>query len=370
MSEPSPQIPDLAALLSEAVQRRASDLHLHCGSPPLARVHGEIVALPGAPLTPETCYYLIYSQLSELQRTRCEEQKGLDFAIDVPNLGRFRANAHYTRGALEAVFRHIPEQIPDLEALGHRPAVTELCKREEGLILITGITGAGTTTTLASMIQHISRKTSGLILTIEDPIEFGFAPAMSIIKQREVGPDVKSFSDGVQQALRQDPDVIIVGEMRDRETMQATLTAAETGHLVIGTLHTVDASKTVDRIVDIFPSEQQNQVLTQLSNCLVAVISQRLLPRADGQGRVLATETMIANAGIRACIRDRKPHMILGMIEIGMHEGMNSLDESLANLVRTGQVTLDEALIHARDPERLQSIAPSLVPAKKKGFFG
>jgi twitching motility protein PilT len=369
MSEPpAPPIPDLVALLTEAVRRRASDLHLHVGNPPLARVHGEILALPGAPLTAEACYYLIYSQLTEAQRTRCEDQKGLDFALDVPNLGRFRANAHYSRGALEAVFRHIPEQIPELEALGHRPAVAELCKREEGLILITGITGAGTTTTLASMIQRISRTRSGVIITIEDPIEFGFQPAMSIIKQREVGPDVKSFSDGVQQALRQDPDVIIVGEMRDRETMQATLTAAETGHLVIGTLHTVDASGAVDRIVDIFPSEQQNQVLTQLSNGLIAVVSQRLLPRADGQGRALATETMIANAGIRACIRDRKPHMILGMIEIGTHEGMNSLDESLITLVKTGQITVEEALIHARDPERIQTAVPP--PQKKKGFFG
>ena len=367
MSDASSQsIPDLVALLTDAVQRQASDLHLHVGSPPLARVHGEIMTLGGAPLTAQACYYLIYSQLTEAQRARCEEEKGLDFAIDVAHLGRFRANAHYTRGSLEAVFRHIPEQIPELEALGHRPAVADLCKREEGLILITGITGAGTTTTLASMIQRISRTRSGVILTIEDPIEYGFAPAMSIIKQREVGPDVKSFSDGVQQALRQDPDVIVVGEMRDRETMQATLTAAETGHLVIGTLHTVDASGAVDRIVDIFPSEQQNQVLTQLSNGLVAVISQRLLPRADGQGRVLATETMIANAGIRACIRDRKPHMILGMIEIGAHEGMNSLDESLISLVKTGQITLEEALIHTRDPERLQATA--VVP-KKKGFF-
>jgi twitching motility protein PilT len=366
MSDQAP--PDLVALLSEAVQRQASDLHLHVGNRPLARVHGEIVELNGAPLTAEMCYYLIYSQLTEAQRTRCEEQKGLDFALDVPNLGRFRANAHYARGALEAVFRHIPEQIPDLEALGHRPAVAELCKREEGLILITGMTGAGTTTTLASMIQRISRTRSGVIVMIEDPIEYGFAPAMSIIKQREVGPDVKSFSDGVQQALRQDPDVIVVGEMRDRETMQATLTAAETGHLVIGTLHTVDASGAVDRIVDIFPPEQQNQVLTQLSNSLVAVVSQRLLPRADGQARVLASETMIANAGIRACIRDRKPHMILGLIEIGTHEGMNTLDESLALLVKSGQVTLEEALIHARDPERLQTTA--VVPPKKKGFFG
>ena len=364
----APPIPDLISLLAEAVQRRASDLHLHVGNRPLARVHGEIVGLQGEPLTAEACYYLIYSQLTEAQRARCEEQKHIDFAIDVPNLGRFRANAHQTRGALEAVFRHIPEQIPDLDALGHRPIVAELCRREEGLILITGMTGAGRTTTLASMIQHISRTRGGVVITIEDPIEFGFQPALSIIKQREVGPDVRSFSDGVEQALRQDPDVIVVGEMRDRETMQATITAAETGHLVIGTLHTVDASKTVDRIVDIFPADQQGHVLTQLSNSLVAVVSQRLLPRADGQGRVLAVETMIANAGIRACIRDRKPHMILGLIEIGMNEGMITLDESLITLLKSGQITLDEALIHARDPERVKSSAPPA--ARKKGFFG
>jgi twitching motility protein PilT len=370
MSDASaPQVPDLITLLAEAVQRRASDLHLHVGNRPLARVHGELTELPGEPLTADACYYLIYSHLNETQRARCEAEKHLDFALDVPNLGRFRANAHYTRGALEAVFRYIPEQIPDLETLGHRPIVAELCRRQEGLILITGMTGAGRTTTLASMIQHISRTRGGVVITIEDPIEFGFQPAMSIIKQREVGPDVKSFSDGVTQALRQDPDVIVAGEMRDHETMQATITAAETGHLVIGTLHTVDASKTVDRIVDIFPPDQQNHVLTQLSNSLVAVISQRLLPCADGDSRVLAVEIMIANAGIRACIRDRKPHMILGLIEIGTSEGMVTLDESLFALLKSGQITVDEALIHARDPERMKAAAPP-APAKKKGFFG
>ena len=358
--------PDLVTLLSEAIQRQASDLHIHCGSPPLVRVHGEIVPLNDQVLDAQTCYYLIFSVLSEGQRARYEEERELDFALDVPQVGRFRANAHYARGCVEAVFRYIPEIIPELEALGHRPSVGDLCKREEGLILITGITGAGTTTTLASMIQRISRIRSGVIVTIEDPIEYGYLPALGVVKQREVGSDTVSFSAGVRQALRQDPDVIVVGEMRDRETMQAALTAAETGHLVIGTLHTVDASKTVDRIVDIFPSEQQNQILTQLSNCLVAVVSQRLLPRVDGQSRALASEVMIANSGIRACIRDRKPHMILGMIEIGTQEGMNTLDESLAHLVKSGQVSYDEALIHARDPQRI----PVPTVPKKKGIFG
>ncbi len=359
--------PDLIPWLALAVQRSASDLHLHCGTPPLGRIHGELLPLGDAPLSADNCYHLIYGVLSEAQRTRVQEDLELDFALDVPGTGRFRANAHYARGCIEAVFRHIPEEITELEALGHRPAVAELCKREEGLILITGITGAGTTTTMASMIQRISRTRSGVIITIEDPIEYGYPPAMSVIKQREVGSDTKSFASALKQTLRQDPDVIVVGEMRDRETMQAALTAAETGHLVIGTLHTVDASKTVDRIVDIFPSEQQNQIVTQLSNTLVGVISQRLLPRADGKGRVLATETMIANSGIRACIRDRKPHMILGMIEIGTQEGMNTLDESLAHLVKTGQVTYEEAQIHARDPNRIP--LPPAPSAKKKGFF-
>jgi len=357
---------DLVSLLSLAVQHHASDLHLHVHSPPLLRVHGELKALGENTLDGETCRDLIYSVLTETQRIRCEEELELDFALDVPRIGRFRANAHYSRGYLEAVFRHIPEGIPEIETLGHRPSLVELCKREEGLILITGYTGAGTTTTMASMIQRISQLRSGVIITIEDPIEYGFPPARSIIKQREVGSDTKSFASGLKQALRQDPDVIIVGEMRDRETMQAALTAAETGHLVIGTLHTVDASKTVDRIVDIFPSDQQNQIVTQLSNSLVAVVSQRLLPRADGAGRVLATETMIANSGIRACIRDRKPHMILGLIEIGTQEGMNTLDDSLLQLVTNGQITHAEAQIHARDPDR---IPPPAAP-KKKGIFG
>jgi twitching motility protein PilT len=362
------ETPDLIPWLALAVQRQASDLHLHRGSPPLARIFGEIVPLGETPLTAEHCSHLILGVLTPAQAARCEQERELDFALDVPGTGRFRANAHYARGCVEAVFRHIPEAIPELEALGHRPVIVELCKREEGLILITGITGAGTTTTMAAMIQRISRMRSGVIITIEDPIEFGYPPALSIIKQREVGVDTKSFASGLKQTLRQDPDVIVVGEMRDLETMQAALTAAETGHLVIGTLHTVDASKTVDRIVDIFPSEQQNQIVTQLSNTLVAVVSQRLLPRADGQGRVLATETMIANSGIRACIRDRKPHMILGMIEIGTQEGMNSLDDSLAQLVRTGQITYEEAQIHARDPNRIP--LPPAPSAKKKGFFG
>jgi twitching motility protein PilT len=357
--------PDLNGLLALAVERGASDLHIHCGTPPLARIHGEILPITDQVLDAEGCYYTVFSGLTETQRARLQQDLELDFVLDFPELGRFRCNAHYARGCVEAVYRHIRTSIQDLESLGHRPVVKELCRRSEGLILVTGHSGAGKTTTMAAMVQWINSARSGVIITIEDPIEYSFPPALGIVKQREVGSDTKSYAAGLRHAARQDPDVIVIGEMRDPETMQAALTAAETGHLVIGTLHTIDASKTVDRIVNVFPGDQQNQVTTQLANSLLAVISQRLLPRADGQGRVLAVETMIANAGIRACIRDHKPHMIIGQIEIGGQEGMNTLDESLARLTEEGLLTYQEALSHARDPGRI----PKPV-AKKKGLFG
>jgi twitching motility protein PilT len=358
--------PDLNALLALAVSRQASDVHLHVGSPPLARISGDLVPIGDEPLDAETSYYLVFSLLTEIQRTRLQEDLELDFVLDYPEMGRFRCNAHYARGCVEAAFRHIPGTVAELETLGHRPIVTELCQRKEGLILVTGQAGAGKTTTMAAMVKRISQIRAGVVIVIEDPIEFSFPPALGIIKQREVGTDTKSFAMGLRQAARQDPDVIVIGEMRDQETMQAALTAAETGHLVIGTLHTIDASKTVDRIVNVFPGDQQNQITTQLANTLLAVISQRLLPRAEGKSRVLAVETMIANSGIRACIRDHKPHQIIGQIEIGGQEGMSTLDESLARLVSEGQISYEEALVHARDPERI----PKPEVKKKKGIFG
>jgi len=358
--------PDLHALLALSVERGASDLHIHCGSPPLARISGELVPLAEIPLDPDTSYYLVFSVLTEPQRERLQQDRELDFVLDYPALGRFRCNAHYARGCVEAAFRHIPGTVSDLETLGHLPIVNDLCQRKEGLILITGQAGAGKTTTMAAMVQRISRLRAGVVIMIEDPIEFSFPPALGIIKQREVGVDTKSFAMGLRQAARQDPDVIVIGEMRDQETMAAALTAAETGHLVIGTLHTIDAAKTVDRIVNVFPGDQKNQITTQLGNTLLGVISQRLLPRADGKGRVLAVEAMIANSGIRASIRDNKPHMIAGQIEIGGGEGMVTLDESLSRLTEQGLITYEEALAHARDHDRI----PKPEPKKKKGLFG
>ncbi|MCE0497695.1 MAG: PilT/PilU family type 4a pilus ATPase [Methylacidiphilales bacterium] len=353
-------------MLTLVVERQASDLHLHFGTPPLLRIHGEITPFYGPPLDADTCHNLVFSGLTETQRARLQQDLELDFVLDVHELGRFRCNAHYSRGCVEGVYRHIPRVVPDLQTLGHRPIVTELCRRTEGLILLTGHSGAGKTTTMASMVECIGQSRSAVIITIEDPIEYNFDNALGIVKQREVGTDTKSFAGGLRQTSRQDPDVIVIGEMRDTETMQAALIAAETGHLVIGTLHTIDAAKTVDRIVNAFPGEQQNQVTTQLGNTLLAIISQRLLPRADGQGRVLAVETVIVNAAVRACIRDHKPHLIIGQIEIGGHEGMNTLDESLAQLTEKGLITYEEAIMNARDPDRI----PKPEVKKKKGLFG
>ena len=363
MNESSPMID----LLDLAVQRQASDLHIHCGSPPLARIHGEVIPLQEGVLDTAACRELIDSVLTEEQRAKFRETHELDFALDLPDVGRFRGNGHYARGGPEAVFRHIKTVVPELETLGHRPSLIELCKREEGLIILTGMTGAGKTTTLAAMIKRISNMRSGVIITIEDPIEYLLPDSLCIVKQREVGHDTKTFASGLKQILKQDPDVIIVGEMGDRETMQIALSAAETGHLVIGTLHTIDAPNSIHRILDFFPPEQQNQIVTQLASSLVAVVSQRLLPRADGQGRVIATETMIVNSGISVCIRDRKVHIIPGLMEIGSQEGMNTLDESLAHLVKSGLITYEEAIIHARDRDRIPIPPPA--PAKKKRFF-
>ena len=360
--------PTLISLLALARQHDASDLHLHCGTPPLGRIHGEMVPLHEEILDSTTCWELIQSVLSEEQRAKFEQNRELDFALDFPEAGRFRGNAHYSRGGPEAVFRHIKTVVPDLETLGHRPTLIELCKREEGLIILTGMTGAGKTTTMASMIQHISNTRSGVIITIEDPIEYLLQDSLCIVKQREVGADTKTFASGLRQMLKQDPDVIIVGEMGDRETMQVALSAAETGHLVIGTLHTIDAANSIHRIVDFFPAEQQDQIVTQLASCLVAIVSQRLLPRADGQGRVIATETMVANPGIRSCIRSRKVHIIPGLMETGTQDGMNTLDDSLIQLLNAGLITRDEALIHARDRNRFPQTTTA--PKKKRKFFG
>jgi twitching motility protein PilT len=357
---------DLISLLEAAVQHSASDVHLTTGMPPLARVNGLLIPLAEESLDSESCRNLIFSILSEIQRSRFEEQWELDFVLDINGIGRFRSNAHFSRGGPEAAFRLIPQSIPNLTELGHHSSLEALCAKEEGLILVTGATGSGKSTTLAAMIQAIVRQRSCLVVTIEDPIEYLFDNALGVVKQREIGMDTKSFQAALRHVLRQDPDVIVVSEMRDRETIQAAITAAETGHLVLGTLHTIDAPKSIDRMVDIFPGDQQNQITTQLSNCLQAVVSQRLLPHANGQGRALASEIMIVNSGIRACLRDHKTHMIYGLMEIGGQIGMHTIDECLADLLVNGHITYEEALLNARDATRIPE--PETEPVKK-GFF-
>jgi twitching motility protein PilT len=359
---------ELVDLLAKAVASGASDVHLSAGAPPMMRLHGALQTMGEEPLTLDSCRDLVADILNETQKARLEEKWELDFAIQVEELGRFRGNAHYSRGALEAAFRHIPHKIPELSTLGHRHSILELCALQRGLILVTGITGSGKSTTMASMIQHISQQRSGVIITVEDPIEYVFQNATSLVKQREVGSDTKSFAEALKHALRQDPDVILVGEMRDHETISSAITAAETGHLVIGTLHTIDAPKAVDRIVDTFPAEQQPQVIAQLANSLSAVISQRLLPKEDGTGRVLATEILTGNTGVRSCIRERRWEQLTGLIEIGRKDGMHSIDDDLEQLYLSREISKEEAIANARDSSRMENLRRST--QKKNFLFG
>ncbi|HEY8901573.1 MAG TPA: PilT/PilU family type 4a pilus ATPase [Chthoniobacterales bacterium] len=361
---------DLVTLLADAVGLQASDLHIVAGMPPLIRLNGEIVSLPHPEVSAEEARMMILDVLTEAQRARLEQDWELDFALQVNPLGRFRGNAHYSRGTLEAAFRYIPEAIPDLASLGHRPSIQRACAIERGLVLVTGITGSGKSTTLASIVKQISQTRQAMIITVEDPIEFIFPNSRSVVKQREVGNDTRSFAEALRHVLRQDPDVILVGEMRDLETIRAAITAAETGHLVLGTLHTIDAPKAIDRMVDAFPGDQQPQIIAQLANALEMIVSQRLLPREGGGSRVLASETLIANNAIRACIRDRRYEQLVGLLEIGGREGMNTIDEALTELYLTRQISKEEAVVNARDTARMESLSRQPEKAPRRGLFG
>jgi twitching motility protein PilT len=340
--------------LTETRDRGGSDLHITAGAPPACRVDGTLVPLGEFDLEPDEAKELVVGVITESQRGRLEEDLELDFSVSIKDVGRFRANAHYVRGSIEAAFRYIPTEIPTLEQLGHAQAVTDLCSLRQGLILVTGVTGAGKTTTIASMIQKILKERSCVAVTIEDPIEYIYDHGCGLVKQREVGPDTHSFSNALRSALRQDPDIIVVSELRDLETIRTAITAAETGHLVISTLHTIDAPKSLDRMIDVFPAEQQAMVVTQLANCLEAVVSQRLIARQDEPGRVMATEIMRINHGIRACIIERKFEQMLGLIQIGAQEGMHTIDESLAHLLVNKHISYSDAMLHCRDPEFIE----------------
>jgi twitching motility protein PilT len=345
---------DLVDYLHAAVENRGSDLHIAVGRPPCSRIDGDLVPLNEGPLTAEAARDLIFSVLSEPQRAKLDNDLELDFALEVRGLGRFRGNAHYTKTHVEAAFRHIPETVPDLAELGHGETVEQICDIRQGLVLVTGITGSGKTTTLAAMAKHIMARRPCMMITIEDPVEYVIDHGVGIVKQRQIGLDSHSFPNALRAALRQDPDVIFVSELRDFETIRTAVTAAETGHLVVGTLHTIDAPKSLDRLIDVFPADQQRQITTQIANCLEAVISQRLLRRADAPGRVLATEIMLNNSGVQAIIRERRFQQLIGMIEIGRAEGMHTIDASLAHLLAHGHISAEDAFAFCRDPEAMQ----------------
>lgn len=368
------QTNDLIDYLAHVRQIGGSDLHITVGSPPLARIHGSLTPINEVVLDGDLTRDLIMEVLTEKQRASLEADWELDFAVQVEQVGRFRGNVHYAQGNLEAAFRYIPAEIPALESLGHSHVVGELCRREQGLILVTGIAGSGKSTTLAAMATKILQERPAVMVSIEDPIEFVFQHAMGMVKQRELGSDTKTFPEALRRAMRQDPDVIIVSEMRDLETIQTAITAAETGHLVISTLHTIDAPNTVDRLVDVFPAGQQQQIATQLASCLIGVVSQRLLVRdGDDSGRVLATEVMMVNHAISACIRDRKLQQILGLLEIGANDGMHTMDSSLAYLAGTKAISLQQALTYARDKEFVTEEFKVHLKSKgksKKRFWG
>lgn len=347
---------DLTDYLKLVVENGASDLHLSVGASPCLRIDGQICSVDEPALDAARSRELIVDLLTDKQRSKLEESLELDFAINLDGVGRFRGNAHFNRGGLEAAFRHIPDEIPKLETLGLPPVCDRICEMREGLVLVTGVTGSGKSTTLAAMVDRIAKSRRGVIVTVEDPIEFIFTHQNSLVKQREVGNDTLSFAAGLKHVLRQDPDVIVVSELRDLETIQTAITAAETGHLVIGTLHTIDAPKALDRLIDVFPGDRQGQIVAQLANALQAVISQRLLPHASGKGRVLASEVMLSNNGVQACIRQRRSEQLLGLMEISQGTGMQTIDQSLLVLLSHDLISFEEAMSHARDPQALQAL--------------
>ncbi len=330
-------MPTMEDLLRETAEKGASDLHLSAGQPPLLRIHGDLQRTEHAALTPENVLELTNAIMSEEQRQRFKEEHEVDFACELPGKGRFRVNVFVQSRGPGAVLRTIPTQIPSLDSLNMPPIIKELCNRERGLILVTGPTGSGKSTTLAAMVDIINETWDAHILTVEDPIEFVHPPKRCLVNQREVGPHTHSFSNALRSALREDPDVILVGEMRDLETISLALTAAETGHLVFGTLHTSSAPKTIDRIIDVFPSGQQGQIRTMLSESLEAVVAQTLLKKKGG-GRVAACEILIGVPAVRNLIREAKLHQIPSMMQTGQRSGMQTLDMGLADLVKRGLV--------------------------------
>ena len=359
---------DFADVLLEVIDRRASDLHITAGAPPTVRVRGRLVPMEGYPvLTPNDTREIVYSILSEGQRQKFENNWQLDFAYQIPGRARFRVNAYMQRSAVGAAFRLIPFDVVPLETLGLPPVVAEFANKPRGLVLVTGPTGSGKSTTLASLIDVINATREEHIMTVEDPIEFLHQHKKCIVNQRELGSDAISFADALRSALRQDPDVILVGEMRDMETIGTAITAAETGHLVFGTLHTTGAAKTIDRVVNAFPTNQQEQIRIQLSTVMQAVISQLLIPRVDKPGRVAVFEIMVNTPSIAALIRDNKSFRIQSDIQTGAKYGMVTLDSFLIEKYLAGMIAREEVVTKAQDPVTIQAKLQELELAQAVG---
>ena len=342
---------DISELLAFSVKNKASDLHLSAGLPPMIRVHGDVRRINLPPLEHKDVHAMIYDIMNDSQRKVFDENLEVDFSFDLPGLARFRVNAFMQDRGAAAVLRTIPSRVLSLEELNCPRVFAEFSLKPRGLVLCTGPTGSGKSTTLAAMCDHVNNHLYGHVLTIEDPIEFVHESRKCVVNQREVGPHTLSFANALRSALREDPDVILVGELRDLETIRLALTAAETGHLVFGTLHTSSAAKTIDRMVDVFPAAEKEMVRAMLSESLVAVISQSLLKLKDGSGRVAAHEIMIGTPAIRNLIRENKVAQMYSMIQTGSQFGMQTLDQCLMDLVRRNVVAVGEARVYAKQPE-------------------
>lgn len=341
-------------LLNLVIENGASDLHITVGSPPVIRVDGELVQTDLDVLTPMDTRSLIYNMLTAEQQKEFEEKLELDISYSVHGFGRFRVNVYKQRGCIGSAFRVIPTRIPTLEELRLPGKLREFTKLNKGLVLVTGPTGSGKSTTLASIINIINEEQRCHIVTIEDPIEYLHYHKKAVVNQRELHIDTHTFTEALRHVLRQDPDVVLVGEMRDLETVGTALTLSETGHLVFGTLHTTDAAQTINRIIDIFPPHQQGQIRSQLSFSLRAVVAQMLMPTASGKGRVCATEILLGNPAVANCIREQKISSIYTIMQTSQNEGMMTFEQSLRDLYMRGDITLEEALIHTMHPKELE----------------
>ncbi|HZJ57061.1 MAG TPA: type IV pilus twitching motility protein PilT [Clostridia bacterium] len=345
---------DLDALFKITVERHASDLHLLCGAPPHIRVDGDLIRLDMPIITPDSLMNLLYPILNNRQIESLEKDLELDFAYSLPGISRFRGNVMFQRGTLGAAFRVVPYNIPSIDSLGLPKGVRDLCSLSQGLVLVTGPTGSGKSTTLAAMLDYIGNNRRLNILTLEDPIEFLHKHGNSIISQREVGSDTHSFSTALRHALRHDPDVILIGEMRDLDSISIALTAAETGHLVLSTLHTQNAPLTINRIVDVFNADRRSYIRQQLSNSLQAIVSQQLIPRLDGKGRTVSVEFMLNTPAVRNMIREGKEHQLYSVLQTGHALGMQTMDQALERLYNAGKISSEKALSYCIDRKEME----------------